>query len=99
MPANSLFVGELDLTSRIRRPGPNYLAELAQVLARVQQGVIRRVYLSTEAEQEMKQHLAEQEKAARSEGLPVGTDRIEVIGVRNLTSLLSLLWPDLGVTA
>jgi len=98
VPANSLFVGELDLTSRIRRPGPNYLAELAQVLARVQQGVIRRVYLSTEAEQEMRQHLAEQEKAARSEGLPVSADRIEVIGVRNLTSLLSLLWPDLGVT-
>ena len=86
MPANSLFVGELDLTSRIRRPDPNYLAELAQVLVRVQPGVIRRVYLSTEAEQEMKQHLAKQEKAARSEGLPVGADRIKVIGVRNLTS-------------
>ena len=27
----SLFVGELDLTSRVRRPDPNYLAELAQV--------------------------------------------------------------------
>jgi DNA repair protein RadA/Sms len=98
VPANSLFVGELDLTSRIRRPDPNYLAELAQVLVRVQQGVIRRVYLSTEAEQEMRQHLAEQEKAARSEGLPVGEDGIEVIGVRNLIGLLGLLWPEVGVT-
>ena len=83
----------------MRRADSNHLAELAQVLVRVQQEVTRRVYLSTEAEQEMKQHLAEEERAARSERLPGSADRIEVIGARNLTSLLSLLWADLGVTS
>jgi hypothetical protein len=98
VPANSLFAGELDLTSRIRRPDSNYLAELAQILVRVHSGTIQRVYLSSEAAQEMRQHLAEQEKAAQAEGA-AGSARIEVIGVRDLAGLLALLWPDLGVAA
>lgn len=98
VPGGSLFVGELDLTSRIRRPDPNYLAELAQVLVRVHSGTIQRIYLSAEAAQEMKQHLAEQEKAAQAEGAG-GLVGIEVIGVRDLAALLNLLWPDLGVGA
>jgi DNA repair protein RadA/Sms len=96
VPANSLFVGELDLTSRIRRPDPNYLAELAQILVRVHGGTIQRIYLSSEAHQEMRQHLAEQEKAAQAEGAG-GSAQIEVIGVRDLAGLLALLWPDLGI--
>ena len=98
VPTGSLFAGELDLTSRIRRPDPNYLAELAQVLIRVHSGTIQRIYLSAEAAKEMKDHLNEQEKTARAEGADVSA-KIEVIGVRDLTGLLALLWPDLGVTA
>ena len=98
VPAQSLFAGELDLTSRIRRPDSNYLAELAQILVRVHSGTIQRVYLSSEAAQEMRQHLAEQEKAAQAEGAGGSAD-IEVAGVRALAGLLALLWPDLGVTA
>jgi DNA repair protein RadA/Sms len=96
VPSASLFVGELDLTSRIRRPDPNYLAELAQVLVRVQSGAIQRIYLSSEATKEMLQHLAEQDKAARAEGAPP-SPKIEVVGVRDLSGLLDRLWPDLGV--
>ncbi len=59
VPPNTLFAGELDLTSRIRRPDPNYLAELAQILVRVHTGTIQRIYLSAEAEHDMKAHLAE----------------------------------------
>jgi DNA repair protein RadA/Sms len=98
VPANSLFAGELDLTSRIRRPDSNYLAELAQILVRVHSGTIQRVHLSSEVAQEMRQHLAEQEKAAQAEGAGGPVD-IEVIGVRDLAALLNLLWPDLGVAA
>ncbi len=96
VPTGSLFVGELDLTSRIRRPDPNYMAELAQVLVKVHSGTIQRIYVSAEAAKEMEQHLAEQEKAAQAEGAG-GSAKIEVIGVRDLAGLLALLWPDLGV--
>jgi len=83
VPPNTLFAGELDLTSRIRRPDPNYLAELAQILVRVHSGTIQRIYLSVEAEHDMKAHLTEQEKAAQTEGAG-GLANIEMIGVRDL---------------
>jgi DNA repair protein RadA/Sms len=98
VPTGSLFVGELDLTSRIRRPDPNYLAELAQILVKVHSGTIQRIYLSVEAEREMKDHLIEQEKAAQAEGA-VGSAMVEIIGVRDLAGLLGLLWPEIGATA
>jgi len=98
VPTGSLFVGELDLTSRIRRPDPNYLAELAQVLVKIHSGTIQRVYLSVEAEREMKDHLTEQEKAAKAEGAG-GSAKVEIIGVRDLAGLLGLLWPEIGATA
>lgn len=91
-------MGELDLTSRIRRPDPNYLAELAQVLVRVHGGTIQRIYLSVEAEREMRDHLTEQEKAAQAEGAG-GSAKVEIIGVRDLAGLLGLLWPEIGATA
>jgi DNA repair protein RadA/Sms len=98
VPSGALFVGELDLTSRVRRSDANYLAELAQILVKVHSGTIQRLYVSTEAESEMRQHLAEQEKAAQEEGAG-GPTRIKIIGVRDLAGLLGLLWPDLGVSA
>ncbi len=98
VPPNSLFVGELDLTSRIRRADSNYLAELAQILVRVHGGTIQRIFLSAEGEQELRQHLAEQQKAAQAEGAG-GSGDIDVIGLRDLTTLLSLLWPDLGAAS
>jgi len=98
MPANALFVGELDLTSRVRPPEPSYLAELAQILVRKHAGMIERVYLSTDAQRQLEDHLAEEEKAARADGASTGACRIEVKGVRNLTALLNLLWPELGVS-
>ncbi len=100
VPSGSLFVGELDLTSRIRRPDSNYLAELAQVLVRVHASTIQRVYLSNEAEKELRDHVAEQQKLAREEGaeMPATPNSIEVMGVRDLPALLGLLWPQLGVT-
>ena len=55
-------------------------------------------YLSTNAEHEFRDHLAEQEKSARDEGLTMDSP-IQITGVQNLTSLLSNLWPDLGVTS
>lgn len=97
VPPNTLFAGELDLTSRIRRPDPNYLAELAQVLVKFHQGTIRRIYLASESEKELKDHLFEQEKAARDEGVAIeGT--IAITGVRDLPSLLNILWPQIGVS-
>jgi len=98
VPPNTLFAGELDLTSRIRPPEPSYLAELAQILVRKHAGAIERVYLSNEAERQLKDHLAEQEKAAQAEGAGSGSNRIDIKGVPNLTSLLNLLWPELGVS-
>ena len=99
VPANSLFVGELDLTSRVRPPEPNYLAELAQVLVRKHAGAIQHLYVAAGAETHLREHLREQEKAAQAEGLALGSDRTQVHGVPNLTELLNLLWPELGVSA
>ena len=42
--------------------------------------------------------LTEQEKAARQEGLPV-QGAFEIIGVRDLPGLLTILWPEIGVSA
>jgi|DewCreStandDraft_2_1066082.scaffolds.fasta_scaffold00504_51 DNA repair protein RadA/Sms len=100
VPSGSLFVGELDLTSRIRPPEPQYLAELAQVLVRNHLGTIQHVYLAADLQRDMEQHLAEQIKAAREEGIavPQGNHSIQVHGVRNLSELLNLLWSDIGVT-
>lgn len=95
VPPNTLFAGELDLTSRIRRPDPNYLAELAQILVRVHAGIIQRIYLATEAVGDMKTHLAEQQQAAEAEGAG-GSANIDVIGVRDLGGLLGMLWPEIG---
>ncbi|MBI2815964.1 MAG: AAA family ATPase [Acidobacteria bacterium] len=94
---NTLFIGELDLNSRIRRPSPSYLAGLAHVLVHNHTGIVRRVYLSADCEQEFQGYLAEEEKNAQAEGLEVDYP-IQIIGVLNLAKLLNLLWPDLGIT-
>jgi hypothetical protein len=77
------------------------LAELAQILVRNHLGIIQHIYLAADSQRDMEQHLAEQIKAAREEGVPVpeGNHGIQVHGVRNLSELLNLLWEDIGVTA
>lgn len=98
VPAGGLFVGELDLTSRVRPPEPQYLAELAQVLVRNHFGSIQHVYVAAESERELDQHLKEQVAAARAEGMAIPGTTIQIHGVRSLSEMLSTLWVDIGIT-
>ncbi|HLI30397.1 MAG TPA: hypothetical protein VKV79_04775 [Terriglobia bacterium] len=72
------------------------MVELAQILVRVHSGTIQGIYLSAEAERDMKGNLVEEEKSAQAEGA-AGSTNIDIVGVRDLTELLGRLWPELGV--
>jgi hypothetical protein len=84
-----LFVGELDLTRRIRPPEETYLAALASLLTGPQRGRFRRLYISDEC--------AARFGAMRpaEAGQTVG-GVVEVRGVRTLESVIVDLWPDLS---
>lgn len=87
VPAGSLFVGELDLMRRIRRPDRRYLAVLAQVLIQLPKHKVERVYIADECEAEL--------AALRPDKGPAVGSLVEVVGVGELPALLRLLWPQL----
>jgi hypothetical protein len=88
LPERSLFVGELDLTRRIRAPEPLYLAALAQLVASPQRRHLTTVFLSLDC--------CDDSRKMRPE--PEGKSMQEIVDVRGfdtLESLLVHLWPDL----
>jgi len=90
VPEDSLFVGELDLTRRIRPPEAMYLAALAQLVTGPQRGKIKALHISKD--------YADSFKAMRpTDHAPGVGEQVEVHGVENLEQLLSTLWPDLFV--
>jgi len=88
VPEKALFVGELDLTRRIRCPKDTYLAALADLLTGPQKGNIKRLYISSDCATALSRMRPE------SHGPTVG-EVIETIGVTDLEHLLKQLWPDL----
>ena len=88
---NTLFVGELDLTRRIRPPEQTYLASLAQLLLGPQSGRINRVFLSTEA-------VSALSKMQPDKTEPRVGEAVDIRGVNDLETLLQELWPSLFVS-
>jgi DNA repair protein RadA/Sms len=88
VPDKALFVGELDLTRRIRCPENTYLAALATLLTGPQRGKIKKLYVSDDCAMPLSRMRPE------SHGPTVG-ELIEIIGVPDLERLLKQLWPDL----
>jgi DNA repair protein RadA/Sms len=84
----TLFVGELDLTRRVRPPEQTYLASLAQLLLGPQSGTIRRVFLAKEA-------VGRLSKMQPDKNGPHVGDAIEIVGVADLETVLQELWPTL----
>lgn len=85
----TLFVGELDLTKRIRSPHATYLASLAELLVGPQRGRIARVYLSEEV-------AADFAKKQPDKTQPKVGEVVEIRGVADLETLLQQLWPLLS---
>jgi DNA repair protein RadA/Sms len=88
VPQDALFVGELDLTRRIRPPDQVYLAALATFLLGPQRGRLQTVYLSEECAGRLAAMRPEQS------GPTVG-EAVSVRAVSTLESLISSLWPEL----
>jgi DNA repair protein RadA/Sms len=85
----TLFIGEVDLTKQIRPPEKTYLAGLAEFLVESHPRKLKRVYLSEKIESEFK------ELRPKEDGPKIG-EIIEVIGVKDLDSLINDLWPSLA---
>jgi DNA repair protein RadA/Sms len=84
IPFGSLFVGEVDLFSKIRAITPGMCQELARVLADSQLASrVERVFLSSESIDQL--HLALNETGRK----------VEVIGVSDLDELVARIWPDI----
>lgn len=88
VPERALFVGELDLTRRIRSPEERYLAALASILVGAQRGKIERIYISVDCAKSLGKMRPERH------GPTVG-EVAEIIGTGDLEHLLRQLWPDL----
>ncbi|HWP60837.1 MAG TPA: ATPase domain-containing protein [Candidatus Acidoferrales bacterium] len=88
VPEQSLFVGELDLTRRIRPPAALYLSALATLLVGAQRGRIQRVYISSECADRLARMRPEQR------GQAVG-EVVQVVPVETLESLINEIWPGL----
>jgi hypothetical protein len=88
VPANTLFAGELDLTTRVRPPEQAYLSNLAALLLGSQASNIRRVFVAKEAAARLSRLQAEKDG-------PRFGDHIQVIGVTDLQDVLVSLWPGL----
>jgi len=87
LPERTLFVGELDLTRRIRPPTQGYLATLGLLLAGPQRGHIDTVYISEDAAADLQ----------RMRPTPSGSPLMELVdirGVGELEELLGNLWPS-----
>ncbi len=92
VPEKALFVGELDLTRRIRPPESTYLAALATLLTGPKKGHIKRLYISGECAKLLGNMRPD------NRGPTVG-ELVEIIGVSDLESLLKELWADLFAEA
>lgn len=90
VPNNALFVGELDLTRRIRCPEDTYLAALASLLTGPKRGKIKRLYISDECTRSLGRMRPDNRGASVAEV-------VDIIGVSDLEDLLRQLWPDLFV--
>ncbi len=88
VPEKALFVGELDLTRRIRPPDQVYLAALAQLVTGPQRRRFTIVYVSDECAR----MLAEMRP---SEGGKTVGETVQVRGIRTLEDLIQQLWPEL----
>jgi hypothetical protein len=84
----TLFVGELDLTRRIRPPEPTYIASLAQLVVGPQLGKIRRLFIAAEVAAALGRMQPDKKG-------PRVSDKVEVRGVSDLDGLLKELWPVL----
>ncbi len=90
VPGKSLFVGELDLTRRVRSPENTYLAALASLLSGPAKGKLKRLYISEDCAGALARMRPD------DHGPTVG-EVIEIKGVVDLEQLLRDLWPDLFV--
>jgi hypothetical protein len=88
VPENSLVVGELDLTRRIRPPENVYLAALVTLLAGPQRGKIKRVYISSDCAERLSEMRPEQRGPSLGE-------IVEIVPVGTLETLLEAIWPGL----
>lgn len=88
LDSRTLFVGELDLTRRIRTPERTYLASLALLLVGPQKGRVKRVYLGEEAAQTLG-------KMQPDKSGPRVGEIVDLRGVADLEALLRELWPSL----
>jgi DNA repair protein RadA/Sms len=88
VPANTLFAGELDLTTRIRPPEQAYIRNLAALLLGSNAGNIRKVFVAKGAATQLSRFQVEKDGPRLGEA-------IEVRGVIDLEDVLAQLWPDL----
>ena len=88
VPERTLFVGELDLTRKVRAPEETYLAALAELIQGPQRGKIDRIYLAAEAAEKFG-------RMRPSESGPFTKDIVEIVGVKDLQDLIGILWPDI----
>ncbi|HWP02775.1 MAG TPA: ATPase domain-containing protein [Gemmatimonadaceae bacterium] len=88
VPPKTLFVGELDLTRRVRPPDDTYLAALAMLLTGPQNGRLRTVYISADCAAALGRMRPDQHG-------PRVDECVDIVGVSDLESLIHLLWPDL----
>ncbi len=89
LPAQTLFAGQLDLRRTIRSANPVYLSALAGLLTNGMAPGVRQVVLSAGA------------VGALEDAFPTDLPRpaVEVVGVRTLDELLTLLWPSVFATS
>lgn len=88
VPDRALFVGELDLTCRIRTPEDRYLAALASLITGPKRGEIKYLYISEECSKLLSKMRPESHS-------PTVGEVVEIIGTYDLEHLLKQLWPDL----
>jgi len=84
----TLFIGQVDLTKRIRPPEKTYLAGLAEALVESRPRKIKKVYLSDSIAEEFKN------MKPGDNGPGVG-EIVDVRGVGDLESCIYNLWPQL----
>lgn len=89
IPGDVLFVGELDLQARVRRPDERYLAALAEVLIE-QPGDVRRVICSPDAAEFLQGYVLKDADTALR--LPAG---IKLVPCADLSQVIQQIWPNL----